>query len=310
MVVTFHRVLPARELGEYPLPVIAVTPEELAWFLDFFKQHFDCGPLDRLHDRWLAGESKGRPQLAVTFDDAQLDNFLHAKPVLDRAKVRASFFVPTEAAESGTLLWHDRAGYALAALLRNDEKNAQALAAEFGLERDLRGSELSAEVVERLKRKTGAERERWIGAQEERLGRAVVPAWDGMMTFDQLAALAAEEHEIGSHSHTHAILPSLDDASLRAELDTSARILRERLKLTPTSFCYPNGDADDRVVEALAASSYRRAVTTAWGDNAPGGSRYRLRRFDMQSRTARSRDGKLSPARVAFRMSPFQPGVR
>jgi peptidoglycan/xylan/chitin deacetylase (PgdA/CDA1 family) len=307
-IVTFHRVLPRDELDEYGLPKIAVTPEELAWFLEFFTRHFDCGTLERQYERWVAGEATPRPLLAVTFDDAQRDNFRHARAVLDRAGVRASFFVPTEALESGRLLWHDRAAYALHAWLRRDEREALRLTEPFGV-KSAKG-ELVADFVERLKREPADVREAWIAAQEARLDGLVVPAWDGMMTFDELARLAAEEHEIGSHSHTHAILPQLDDAALRAELDTSARILTERLKRAPSSFCYPNGDADDRVVEALVASPYRRAVTTAWGDNRSGASRYRLRRFDMQGQTARSRRGELSSARIAFRMSPLQPGMR
>jgi peptidoglycan/xylan/chitin deacetylase (PgdA/CDA1 family) len=128
-----------------------------------------------------------------------------------------------------------------------------------------------------------------------------------MMTFDELRTLLGEEHEIGSHSHSHPILTLSDDQTLRDELAISAQKLSEQLKQAPTSFCYPNGDTDERVVRATRASGYRRAVTTAWGSNPHGADPFRLLRFDMQGTTARSRRGSLSVPRLALRMSRYQP---
>src|SRR4051812_206335 len=99
-IVTFHRVLPPAELAEYPSPGIAVTPDELAWFLDFFRGPFPCGTLRGTMAAFLAGQQKGRPLLAVTFDAGQRDNHRHARPVLAAAGVKASFFVVAQAAGS------------------------------------------------------------------------------------------------------------------------------------------------------------------------------------------------------------------
>src|SRR3954451_13450394 len=102
VIVTFHRVLPQAELAQYPTPGIAVTPDELAWFLDFFQRHFRCGTLRETMDAFIGGEGGNgsadhRPRLAVTFDDGQRDNHRHARPVLAAAGVRASFFAVARA---------------------------------------------------------------------------------------------------------------------------------------------------------------------------------------------------------------------
>lgn len=309
-IVTFHRVLAPHELAEYPLPQIAVTPEELQWFLEVFSRHYECGPLQDMHQRWVKGAGSTRPLLAVTFDDAQRDNFRHAKPVLDRMGMRATFFVPTEAVETGRLLWHDRAAYATRAWMLHDEVQASMSVMSLGVPKQTPPSLLPAAAVERLKLQPAPTREHWIDTAEKGLGRSAIPAWDGMMSFEEVAILARDGHEIGSHSHTHALMTNSDDDSLRTELDASARILEQRLGTAPTSFCYPNGDADDRVVQATRQGRYLRAVTTAWGDNTWGTDPFRLSRFDMQSATARSRRGELSEARIAFRMSGFQRQVR
>ena len=309
-VATFHRVLPEDELADYPLPQLVVTPEELGWFLDFFARHFECGPLDGTYERWAAGRTFARPLLAITFDDGQGDNFLHARPVLERAGVRATFFVPTEAVQQRTLLWHDRVGYVVHAWLRTRPEHAERAGADLGVPAATARSALPSAIVESLKHRTDTAREQWIATQVEALGTEPFPAWDRMMRFDEIAQLAAEEHEIGSHSHSHPILTSLEDAKLDDEFTTSRRVLETHVGRAPTSFCYPNGNADARVARAARASGYLCAVTTAWGCNAPGADRFLLRRFDMQGATARNRRGSLSPARVALRMSPFQPRPR
>jgi peptidoglycan/xylan/chitin deacetylase (PgdA/CDA1 family) len=131
-----------------------------------------------------------------------------------------------------------------------------------------------------------------------------------MMTFDELALLAEEGHEIGSHSHSHPILPTVDDASLREELEQSRATLEKRLKRSVTSLCYPNGDADARVVQAARVAGYQRAVTTRWGWNARGADPFLLERCDMTGAEARASTGQLSRAQVAFRMSGLYPGLR
>ena len=105
-IVTFHRVLPEGERNNYPFPGLVVTPEELDEFLSYFTEHFDCGAISTQHERYLSGEKTERPLLAITFDDAQYDNFINARPVLARHQVKASFFVPVAAIERHELLWH------------------------------------------------------------------------------------------------------------------------------------------------------------------------------------------------------------
>ena len=109
-IVTFHRVLPEPQLREYPIRSIAVTPEELAWFIDHLTSTFTLTTLCDAVERWQR-RAAGKPLLAITFDDGQLDNFLHARPVLERVGARATFFVTAAASEKGELLWHDRMAY-------------------------------------------------------------------------------------------------------------------------------------------------------------------------------------------------------
>jgi peptidoglycan/xylan/chitin deacetylase (PgdA/CDA1 family) len=304
-VVTFHRVLPEEALREYPIGEIAVSVEEFGWFVEVFARNYTCGTLAEVHRRWLQGDRPDRPFLAITFDDGQLDGYQHARPVLDRAGLKASFFVPVEGVDRDELLWHDRLGYAATRLLAVDRPRALTLLGGDGDDRAiLKG------VMERAKRLSPEDRLDLVARVEGSLPGSARPGWDGLMSWDQLRALVRSGHEIGSHSLSHPILTLVDDAQLEREVALSRARLEAELGGPCESFCYPNGDADPRVVEAVRRAGYLRAVTTAWGPNAPGSDPYQLTRCDIDAQRARTRGGELSEPRLALRMSHFFRGPR
>lgn len=306
-VVTFHRVLPQAQLREYPLVPIAVSVEEFAWFADYFSRHFTVDTFANAARRWERGERPSRPFLAITFDDGQRDNALHAVPVLERFGLRGSFFVPVRALEDDQTLWHDRLAYSAARLLRTDRTMAARVLGQLGAPELPELATTVQGLVERAKRLAPAERDAFVDAAERAAGGNVRPEWDGMMSWEQLRDLVARGHEVGSHSMTHELLPQLDDAALAYEVAESRRVLQARLGCKVETFCYPNGDADERVVRAVRDAGYERALSTRWGPNDPGTSPYQVSRCDIQGATARTRKGELSEARLALRLSPLQP---
>jgi len=93
--------------------------------------------------------------------------------------------------------------------------------------------------------------EQWLGGpHEEELGS---------LTWEELAALAEDGWEVGSHTRSHPRLSTLDDGALRDELAGSRRDCEERLGRPCTSLAYPYGDHDARVVRAVADAGYECA---------------------------------------------------
>ncbi|HKU40671.1 MAG TPA: polysaccharide deacetylase family protein [Polyangiales bacterium] len=306
-IVTFHRVLPEELLREYPIPSIAVTPEELDWFLRLFEAHYTVGTLAEVGTRFALGDRPERPLLAITFDDGQLDNYEHARPVLAQHGAHASFFVVVEATEHNQTLWHDRIAYGVAKLLVQERSAAQPLLLELGVPADAADPQNAA--VAQVKRLTPEARDTWLGKLERELGGSTRPSWDGMMSWQQLRELHDEGHEIGSHSSTHAILPLVSDAQLEAEIAGSRRALRDKLGFEIQSFCYPNGDYDQRAVHVVERAGYRHAVTTRYGINAAEASPYTWRRLDMQGSHARKSSGDFSEARLLLRLTGRLPSA-
>jgi len=310
-IVTFHRVLSEEDRHAYPFPDLAVTPEELDMFLNYFTEYFDCGTLASQHGRYLSGEVSSRPLLALTFDDAQHDNYSNARPVLTKHQVNASFFVPVSAVENQELLWHDRLGFAVLNLLRKTKSEQTQLtkilaAAGLTLKRPLNAV---SNVVEASKRLNLEARLGLVKHLVEVSGTDKVPEFARLMTFDEISGLAADGHEIGSHSMTHCMMPECNDRTLLYETVNSRNILQERLGQAIESFCYPNGNSDARTIQAVSQAGYLRAVTTTWGSNGKEANRYQLRRFDMVSKRVQDSRGNLLPALLAFRMSGFYPGL-
>lgn len=306
-IVTFHRVLPAQALAQYPIPGIAVTPEELRRFLEVFQTHYSVGHLYESAQRHRSGGGQGKPPLAITFDDGQLDNYLYALPVLNALNIRASFFVVTDAVEHNEVLWHDRVAHAVQKLRQRDAAEQQAELAQWDVPAnapDPVGAALAA-----AKLLDADERNRRMHRLERLVGAYVRPDWDGMMSWSQLRQMREQGHEIGSHSASHPILPLIADQALEHETAHSRRRLEEQMDHEVRSFCYPNGDHDERVIASVRRAGYELAVTTRYGINPRDSDPFSLRRIDLQSGYGTNAAGAFGQSGLLLRMSGLMPGM-
>jgi peptidoglycan/xylan/chitin deacetylase (PgdA/CDA1 family) len=303
-VLTFHRVLPEAERARYPYPGLAVTPEQLDACVRYAIDRYDAGPMTRQLERFKSGEHAGKPLLAITFDDGQWDNLVHAVPVLERHGVRATFYVPVDAIERAELIWHDRLGYAVLALAAQPAALQQAFAT-YGLSLTGPAPQDAAQLA-----KTLPVRERQaLVAELERRAAFACPEWGRLMTWAEVRSLHERGHEIGSHSLSHELMPQLDDARIELEVTASKARIEEAIGAEVTSFCYPNGDSDRRCESALERAKYHNAVTTRWGTNGPAEGRYGLKRCDVDASKHQSALGRPSYKRLALRISGLQPNL-
>lgn len=79
----------------------------------------------------------------------------------------------------------------------------------------------------------------------------------GFLSADGVRELRAAGQLVGSHSHTHAPLPSLSPAQLREEWRRSRDILQDVLGEPVTTASVPNGLVNRRVYEEAADAGYR-----------------------------------------------------
>lgn len=100
-----------------------------------------------------------------------------------------------------------------------------------------------------------------------------------LMSWDALALLAQRGVEIGAHTRSHPHLTSLSPVALADEVDGCAERIQSHIGTRPTSFAYPYGDVDHRVVAAVR-HTYMRACTTELRALEVGDDCLRLARID------------------------------
>jgi peptidoglycan/xylan/chitin deacetylase (PgdA/CDA1 family) len=85
------------------------------------------------------------------------------------------------------------------------------------------------------------------------------------LTADMLRELSAAGIEVGSHSASHADMPSLRPDRLRHELVDSRAILEGIVGRPVVAFCYPSGRYSASVRQAVQAAGYTTSVTVEPG---------------------------------------------
>ncbi len=87
-------------------------------------------------------------------------------------------------------------------------------------------------------------------------------------TRGDLRALSANGFEIGAHTTSHQILTKLEPSELTCEVGDCKQVLQEIVGREVTTFCYPKGRFNARVVREVQRAGYRGARSTQilfWG---------------------------------------------
>lgn len=91
------------------------------------------------------------------------------------------------------------------------------------------------------------------------LGRDVLLSWDEVKEMNE------DEINFGAHTVTHPILTRMSLKQAEYEITQSKEDIEKRLGKPVTTFCYPNGTADDfnaEIIDLVKKSGFACAVTT------------------------------------------------
>ena len=264
LILTYHRF----SLGRDPL----ATPEaDFDAHLEYLKEHYTLVPLSRVAEHYAGGRELPARAACVTIDDGFADAYDVAFPLLQRHGVPATLFVITDFLDGRAWMWTDKLRHV--ALTTSAERLSVKLEGRsFDLRLAGRDSRLNAagRINSELKRLAPGVREEVIERIAAAHGVALParpPAEFGPITWEQARELDAGGVEIGSHTVSHPILTTTDDAQLVAELRGSRSRLEAELGHAVELFCYPNGAFDERVRRETARAGYACAVTTEPGLN-------------------------------------------
>jgi peptidoglycan/xylan/chitin deacetylase (PgdA/CDA1 family) len=220
-------------------------------------------------------------RMALTFDDGWADNFGVALPIaLEHGLPSTVFICP---AVTGTVrpFWPER----VVAILR--ASGERRLISDAGA------------IVDALKRRKPAERERWLEVMELTVSRVETVSEDRVMTSQQIRKMAAAGVRFGSHTQTHSLLTRTDLAQARYEITASKEAIERMLGHCDT-FSYPNGDWSPEVRQRVEEAGYSLACTTDRGAWTAATDRLAIPRANVSEENVAAPWGGFSLALFAY----------
>ena len=265
----YHRVCNP-EVDFLSSPDLVVSKNNFEKQMEFIKEEFNVLPLDDIIDRLKKGKTLSSRDVAITFDDGYIDNYIHAYPILKKYGIPATIFITTGHIGSNNLLWWDRLSLIIKAvlctkikwddyfsdLLTRELKNI--LSNEKALKRSL------TPLTNYLKSVGVHKREAIIHYLGNTVlkSESILPQQRVFLSWQEIKEMSGSGITFGSHSHTHAILTELDDKDMNRELSFSKELIKENVGMEPKGFSYPDGCLDDRVKASVITSGYYYAVQT------------------------------------------------
>jgi peptidoglycan/xylan/chitin deacetylase (PgdA/CDA1 family) len=234
-----------------------VFEEQLKFFCDYFN-------VITLDEFYADASSDEKFNVCLTFDDGFANNFDFVLPLLQKYKVRATFFVTAIRAAGYDILWNDFLSiisvYGPSQITINDStyeksRRNQYISKRTGktLNETLRagGFEAKAEMMQLLSR------------YAQFKARDSDTAYWLQMTTDQIRALAASPYaSLGSHGYYHNDLSELGPVELARELVESMQYLQDLSEKKIDSIAFPYGAYNDAVVKEAKSSGYKKILVT------------------------------------------------
>lgn len=124
---------------------------------------------------------------------------------------------------------------------------------------------------------------------------------DAMLSWAQVRELAAEQVEIGGHSHTHPQLDQLTDDALRFEVLRCQEIIADELGARPVSFAYPYGYSSRRVRHMVREAGFAQSLAVGNGLAHRRQGPYALQRVTVRRSTGTEEFERLVEGRAIAR---------
>ncbi len=220
--------------------------------LEWLKKSTNILNLDRLLSLCNGKDVGKGPYGIVTFDDAYIDCYAEAYPILKKMNIPALVFVPSKLIDEGKMGWWDLIAY----ILKNTKLDAVNWKNEtfspkkqydytfryFLNEMKSKPFQDNTNLVDDLASICQVD----IPSPEEQAA--------SMMNWDQIKEISKDVFDIGSHTHTHRVLTTLSAQEQYEELFLSKKMIEEKTGKQVKSLAYPVGGSKcyDAVTQQLA----------------------------------------------------------
>lgn len=178
---------------------------------------------------------KYRERVSITFDDGYIDNYTTAKPLLEKYKLPATFFIATGGIDSGKEFWWDE----LQQLTPSKDQYLEKWKELFPLPYEQQQRAIKALGI--------------ASARKEYL----------CMSSNQLKEMSLNRlFSIGAHTVHHPALAHQAEAVQQEEIRKSIQWLHELTGKRPVQLAYPYGNYNEATINIASGENLREAFTT------------------------------------------------
>lgn len=252
--------------------------------LAYFKKHYHFITVAQLIDAFENGTELPPKSLLLTFDDAYLDHYTYAFPLLDEYKAQGVFFVPVKAIMNHEVLIVNKIHHVLSVCDKNIDvlvRQVKALLAPYEGKDGVESFEyyfgklavanrFDCKEVIFVKRLLQVELQepvrsiiinqlfsQYVTEDEEAFSRELY------MSEDQLKCMQRNGMIIGSHGYDHFWLGSLPREEQLAELTQSVSFLKELgVDMNTLSIGYPYGSHNEDTLDIARSFGFKLGFTT------------------------------------------------
>ncbi|CAN5331909.1 hypothetical protein BH23BAC3_BH23BAC3_32660 [soil metagenome] len=265
---------------------LSVSPEKFEKHLKVLKNNFSVVSTDELVRQLNAKKIRNR-SVAITFDDGYLDNFITAKPILEKYSIPATFFITDSYLGNYQSFWWDQLENIIVhteqlpsffSINFQDNVIQFTLGDEAVLNDKLRTQHLNYKASKPPTLRTELYLKLWkifspLSKEKQTQLLQLIRNWAGLtendikvngcMSVQQLKQLADNPlFTIGGHTKSHLSLTDHGKYVQEREILENQEFLETHLKTKLDHFAYPSGNYNESTVQLLKASSFSSGFTT------------------------------------------------
>lgn len=231
-----------------------VSPYHFEQLLKYVIKHYTITTFSQLAD---IKTSLAKPALILSFDDGYYDFYEHALPILDKYKLACNHNIVNECVNDSVVIWTQRLNY-IFTHCRNNR-----IGLDFDINDNNAGESSSDEqwnkyyfeVLKHLMQTPKTARIKSISEKENEYSLA--PQYK-MMGWKEVIECSKHQVEIGSHTYSHDILPTISNReTLMVELVKSKTEIELQIKKTVDVIALPNGQGNQSVDDFVRQTGYK-----------------------------------------------------
>ena len=245
IILLYHRVIDVK----YDPYRITVSPRNFLIHMRYLKKNYNIISLNKLVSYLKQGRVPKR-SIVLTFDDGYVDNYLYARPILEKLNIPATFFIATFNINTNKAFWWDR----LARVFHPEQKLPLRIPLfNCKLSNPSKRKETFWHIYQVLQSSSPQIIDKIVTYLEQwaKLGEAKDYSCRVMNERDIRELADNRLFQIGVHTHHHSNLSSQTALLQRQEIQHSKQILENITDNPMKYFSYPYGSKDNYTVQTV-----------------------------------------------------------